>query len=66
MVKSLYNRANYYVKRPRKTHVSKTTYIFNSLDTKYLILIYFVTVIDEIRSPAKQFKSHDHRVLPIV
>jgi hypothetical protein len=43
-------------------------YIFNSLDMKYLILIYFGhhPVIDKNSSPRSQFKCHNHGILPVV
>jgi hypothetical protein len=43
-------------------------YIFNSLDMKYLILIYFGhrPVIDKKSSPRSQFKCHNHGILPVV
>ena len=44
----------------------QNNYIFNSLDMKYLILIYFghYPVID--KSPRSQLKCHNHGILPVV
>ena len=46
----------------------QNNYIFNSLDMKYLILIYFghYPVIDKTQSPRSQLKCHNHSIFPVV
>ena len=46
----------------------QNNYIFNSLDMKYLIPMYFGhhPVIDQSTSPSNQFKCHNHGILPVV
>ena len=54
------------LRQEAKEDCGQNNYIFNSLDMKYLILIYWSPPIDKSSSPRSQFKCHNHGILPVV